>query len=149
MRARLSSRAVVEGLPTLILVPFLYFYLPDGPDKCRWFNERENQVARARIERKSGDANEKLTLAGLIESARDPWTWFAGEFAACEGTSSSRLTRRLAGLLHFLGSTSFNSIAVFCSQIVKDMGFTSINAQGLQAPPFFLAFVVGVVRLSR
>lgn len=70
---------VVEGLPTLILVPFLFFWLPDAPDKCRWFTERENQIARARIERKSGDANEKLTFAGLIESARDPWTWFAGE----------------------------------------------------------------------
>jgi hypothetical protein len=106
----------------------VYFFLPDAPNKCKWFTARENEVAKARIEKGNADANEGLTWAGLRESLLDPWTWFAG-------------------ILHFLGSTSFNSIAVFCSAIVKAMGFSAINAQGLQAPPFFLAWLVGIVSI--
>lgn len=33
---------------------------------------------------------------------------------------------------------------VFLPSILKDMGFTSINAQGLTAPPFFLSFLVTI-----
>lgn len=33
---------------------------------------------------------------------------------------------------------------VFLPTILKDMGFSSINAQGLTAPPFFLSFLVTI-----
>lgn len=33
---------------------------------------------------------------------------------------------------------------VFITQIIKDMGFTSIAAQGLSAPPYVVAFFVAV-----
>lgn len=35
-------------------------------------------------------------------------------------------------------------ILVFLPTILKDMGFSSINAQGLTAPPFFLSFLVTI-----
>lgn len=35
-------------------------------------------------------------------------------------------------------------ILVFLPSILKDMGFSSINAQGLTAPPFFLSFLVTI-----
>ena len=33
---------------------------------------------------------------------------------------------------------------VFLPSILKDMGFTSINAQGLTAPPYFLSFLITI-----
>lgn len=35
---------------------------------------------------------------------------------------------------------SFSSLPVFLPTILKNMGFTAINAQGLSAPPYFLSF---------
>lgn len=42
----------------------------------------------------------------------------------------------------FLLQTSFASLPAFLPTIVKEMGFTSIQAQGLSAPPYFLAWLV-------
>ena len=33
---------------------------------------------------------------------------------------------------------------MFLTAIIKDMGFTSVNAQGLSAPPYILAFILAV-----
>lgn len=38
----------------------------------------------------------------------------------------------------------FASLPVFLPTILEDMGFSSINAQGLTAPPFFLSFLVTI-----
>ena len=38
----------------------------------------------------------------------------------------------------------FASLPVFLPTILEDMGFGSINAQGLTAPPFFLSFLVTI-----
>ena len=39
-------------------------------------------------------------------------------------------------------NVSYSSLPVFLPTILKEMGFSSINAQGLTAPPFFLSFLV-------
>lgn len=44
-------------------------------------------------------------------------------------------------LMYFSGNVAFSSLPVFLPTILKEMGFSSINAQGLTAPPFFLSFL--------
>jgi cyanate permease len=44
--------------------------------------------------------------------------------------------------MYFSGNVAFSSLPVFLPTILKEMGFSSINAQGLTAPPFFLSFLV-------
>lgn len=44
--------------------------------------------------------------------------------------------------MYFSCNVSFSSLPVFLPTILKDMGFTSINAQGLTAPPYFLSFLI-------
>jgi dipeptide/tripeptide permease len=44
--------------------------------------------------------------------------------------------------MYFSGNVAFSSLPVFLPTILKAMGFSSINAQGLTAPPFFLSFIV-------
>lgn len=46
--------------------------------------------------------------------------------------------------MYFSCNVSFSSLPVFLPTILKDMGFTAINAQGLTAPPFFLSFLVTI-----
>jgi cyanate permease len=44
-------------------------------------------------------------------------------------------------LMYFSCNVSFSSLPVFLPTILKEMGFTAINAQGLTAPPFFASFL--------
>jgi dipeptide/tripeptide permease len=47
--------------------------------------------------------------------------------------------------MYFSCNVSFSSLPVFLPTILKEMGFSSINAQGLTAPPFFLSFLITVI----
>jgi hypothetical protein len=47
--------------------------------------------------------------------------------------------------IHFCCNYSFAELSNFLPTIVADMGYTSVNAQGLAAPPYFSAFLLGVV----
>lgn len=42
--------------------------------------------------------------------------------------------------MYFASNVSFSSLPVFLPLILKEMGFTAVNAQGLTAPPYFVSF---------
>jgi hypothetical protein len=44
--------------------------------------------------------------------------------------------------MYFASNVSFSSLPVFLPLILKEMGFTAVNAQGLTAPPYFVSFVL-------
>jgi len=46
--------------------------------------------------------------------------------------------------MYFSCGVSFASLPVFLPTILNEMGFTAINAQGLSAPPYFVAFILTV-----
>ncbi len=46
--------------------------------------------------------------------------------------------------MYFSGNVAFSSLPVFLPTILLEMGFSSVNAQGLTAPPFFLSFLVTI-----
>lgn len=46
--------------------------------------------------------------------------------------------------MYFSCNVSFASLPVFLPTILKEMGFTAINAQGLTAPPYFLSFLLTI-----
>ncbi len=39
---------IVEGAPTIIMAFISFFFLPDSPEKARFLNEEEKEVAKAR-----------------------------------------------------------------------------------------------------
>jgi hypothetical protein len=138
---------IIEAMPTFICGALILFFLPSGPGKCRFLNERENAVAYARVfQGKPGEQEKGLNVKRMSRGLIRPWTW-------------------LIAVIHFCGSTAFNSISVFLTAILRDvsrvrmgeqytmrwypphpsqMGFTSIKAQGMSAPPYIVAYVVAV-----
>ena len=46
--------------------------------------------------------------------------------------------------MYFSTNVGFSSLPVFLPTIIAEMGFTPIQAQGLSAPPYFLAFLAVV-----
>jgi len=47
--------------------------------------------------------------------------------------------------MYFSCNVSFSSLPVFLPTIITEMGFSRVTAQGLSAPPYFLAFIVVVL----
>lgn len=45
---------LVEGLATLIMVPFAWFFTPDSPDKARFLTAEEQEVVKSRAVKQVG-----------------------------------------------------------------------------------------------
>ncbi|KAI5286013.1 hypothetical protein KEM54_000127 [Ascosphaera aggregata] len=118
---------LVEGLLTVLVAPVAFFFLPDSASTAKFLTEEEKAAAGARSLRRNGEEttdhsiNCKDTLRTLMDLK--PW---------------------LTALMYFSCNVSFSSLPVFLPTVLKDMGFTSIKAQGLTAPPFFASFLVTI-----
>ncbi|KAK4453994.1 major facilitator superfamily domain-containing protein [Podospora aff. communis PSN243] len=122
---------LVEGIPTLLLAIVLYLLLPDSPAAATFLTPAEKRVASARAILQSGTPDSSSRLGGLslseaLAAFRSPQTW-------------------IQPLMYFSCNVSFASLPVFLPAILTGMGYSSVNAQGLTAPPYFLAFVVCLI----
>lgn len=118
---------LVEGLPTIAMAPVAYFFLPDSPHKARFLDEDEKRIAVARGVRQTGTTERigGVQWKNVGATLLDPKPWFTA-------------------LMYFSCNVSFSSLPVFLPTILEEMGFTSITAQGLSAPPYFLSFLVTI-----
>ncbi|KAI9926935.1 hypothetical protein ASPWEDRAFT_121168 [Aspergillus wentii DTO 134E9] len=119
---------LVEGIPTCLASILAWFFLPDNPASATFLTEEEREVARARALRRTGESEKKrgLNWKELGETLLDAKAW-------------------LTALMYFSCNVSYSSLPVFLPTILEDMGFTSINAQGLTAPPYFLSFIITIL----
>ncbi|MCJ1297972.1 hypothetical protein MMC08_000761 [Hypocenomyce scalaris] len=118
---------LVEGLPTILMAPVAFFFLPDSPDKAKFLNEEEKLIAKARGVRQVGDTER---IGGVVwkdvgAALLDAKCWFTA-------------------LMYFSCNVSFSSLPVFLPTILTDMGFNAIDSQGLTAPPFFISFLITI-----
>ncbi|KAL4797684.1 major facilitator superfamily domain-containing protein [Aspergillus venezuelensis] len=118
---------LVEGAPSLVAALLAWCFLPDHPSTARFLTEEEKDVARARSLRRSGEG-ERVQGVDMKELGRTlldvkPW---------------------ITALMYFSCNVSFSSLPVFLPTILEAMGFESINAQGLTAPPFFVSFLLSI-----
>ena len=69
---------LVEGLPTILMAPVAYFFVPDSPDKAKFLNHEERAVARARAVRQTGTSERlgSLNLGDFAKALLDPKAWF-------------------------------------------------------------------------
>lgn len=122
---------IIEAIPPLILAFVVFFFLPDSAATAKFLTEEEKATARARAISHSG--HEAGTAQGnrvgsinprdIVETLKTPQAW-------------------IQALMYFSCNVAFASLPVFLPAVLTGMGFTSVNAQGLTAPPYFLAFAV-------
>ncbi|KAI1093782.1 MFS general substrate transporter [Rostrohypoxylon terebratum] len=121
---------LVEGIPTMLMSIFAFFFIPDSPEKARFLTSEEKDIVRARAMRQVGtDANARIggfSIKELLPVFIDAKAW-------------------LCGLMYFCGNVTYSSLPVFLPTILEDMGYTAINAQGLSAPPSFSAFLFALI----
>ncbi|KAI1341272.1 major facilitator superfamily transporter [Xylariaceae sp. FL0016] len=118
---------IVEGIPSILLAFAAYRFMPDSADTARFLNEEEREVAKARAIQQTGSEGAKrvghVDFREVFSSFLDIKTWFYP-------------------LMYFSCNVSFSSLPVFLPNILKNMGYSAINAQGLTAPPYFLSFLI-------
>ncbi|KAI2468234.1 MFS general substrate transporter [Annulohypoxylon bovei var. microspora] len=121
---------LVEGIPTILMSIFAFFFIPDSPEKAKFLTTEEKDIVRARAMRQVGtNANARIggfKIKDILPVFIDPKAW-------------------LCGLMYFCGNVTYSSLPVFLPTILEDMGYTAINAQGLSAPPSFVAFLFALI----
>ncbi|PNS18764.1 High-affinity nicotinic acid transporter [Sphaceloma murrayae] len=120
---------LVEGIPTILMAPIVYLYLPDSPHKARFLTPSERTVAAAREVRQVGTPTRigGLSLHDARTTLLDPKAW-------------------LQALMYFSCNTAYGSLPVFLPTFLQQsLGFESIDAQGLTAPPYFFSFLITIL----
>ncbi|KAG5929309.1 hypothetical protein E4U42_006290, partial [Claviceps africana] len=119
---------LVEGLPVVAMAVVSYFAMPNSAHDAWFLTENEKRVALARQVRQVGETKRvgSIDLRETFRTLLDVKPW-------------------LTGFMYFSCNVSYSSLPVFLPTILKDMGFSGLNAQGLSAPPYFVAFVVTIV----
>ncbi|KAF9077414.1 major facilitator superfamily domain-containing protein [Rhodocollybia butyracea] len=110
-RLSFHCRAVCLGIAT-------FFFLPDRPESTRYLNEREREIALARMNRgTSGD------VAHIWMAFRD-WRVYCG------------------GVIYFAWSCSLASISAFLPTILETFGISNSKVQLMTIPPYAVAAAV-------
>ncbi|KAI1273961.1 major facilitator superfamily domain-containing protein [Xylaria sp. FL0933] len=121
---------LVEGLPSIVLAFVAFKYMPDSADTAHFLTEEEKQAAKTRALQQTGNEGTArighVNLKESFQSVKNIKTW-------------------IPPLMYFSCNVSFSSLPVFLPVILQGIGFTAINAQGLSAPPYVLAFIVCVL----
>jgi hypothetical protein len=130
---------LVEGLPTVVMAFVAWFFLPDSPEKAKFLTAEEREAARARGVRQTGGAAKigGISWKEMFQGLLDVKAWILAVSVA----SSHNYVTNSRQLMYFSGNVAFSSLPVFLPTILTDMGFSSVNAQGLSAPPYFVSFI--------
>ncbi|KAA8905772.1 hypothetical protein TRICI_005229 [Trichomonascus ciferrii] len=119
---------LLEGLATLVVVPFAYFVLPDLPANTKWLSDQERDMAMWRLRREVGkddwvSSEEDSTIAGFKMAVKDIKVWISGiglTFYAAAG----------AGIQNFFPS------------VVASLNYNTTNTLLLTVPPYMLCVIV-------
>ncbi|KAM0178521.1 hypothetical protein ACHAPF_003544 [Botrytis cinerea] len=121
---------LVEGLPAILAGVLTWFLMPDSPEKAKFLTKEEVLIAQAR----------KVRQVGTTDSDRPrgiQWHEVRAAFLDIKNWTTA--------LMYFSCNVSFASLPVFLPTILAAMGFSSVTAQGLSAPPYFLAFLAVIL----
>ncbi len=68
---------MVEGLPTVLMAPIAWYFIPDSPDKATFLSHQERNVARARAVRQTGTSERlgSVNVKQLAQTLLDPKAW--------------------------------------------------------------------------
>jgi len=125
---------IVEGVPTCLIAVLAWFIVPDSPATAYFLKGRDREVAIELSLRQPGDRTETKGLQ---------WNQVLG--AVLDYRSY------LPALMYFGCNVCFGSLPLFVPTIISEMGsFTTIQSNGLSAPPYLLCWmcIVGVSFLS-
>jgi MFS family permease len=121
-QANQYSPSFTEGAPTVAFAAVVYFFLPDSPSTARFLTEEQRELSVARMETVDRTAKSKVNWKQIVAGLTDYQNY-------------------IHTLIHFSCNYSFAGLSNFLPTIVRDMGYSSLDAQGLTAPAYFASFL--------
>jgi predicted MFS family arabinose efflux permease len=117
---------IIEGIPSCCAALLAFFFLPDNLPSAKFLNEREQRIAAHFIQR--GQTPDLEHHRGIrfkeMLSAFADWRAY------------------IPGLIYFSCNVSFASLPLFVPTIISEIGtFSTIQSNGLSAPPYLLCFL--------
>lgn len=114
----------VIGLPCIALATVAWFWLPDNPSKCKFLSEREREIAV------------EISMSQPGDRDNDKFQWKQAAGALLDYRSY------IPALIYFGCNVCFGSLPLFVPTIISEMGsFTTIQSNGLSAPPYILCWI--------
>ena len=113
---------IIEGAPTVLFGLVVYFFLPDSPGTASCLTEHEQTLAVERMQTRDRTEKSKVHWKQFLAGAID-YRNFVHTF------------------IHFMCNYSFAALSNFLPTIVQNMGYSSVNAQGLTAPIYLVSFL--------
>ncbi|KAJ5249964.1 hypothetical protein N7489_000374 [Penicillium chrysogenum] len=113
---------IIEGAPTVLFSVVVFFFLPDSPGSASFLDEREQTEAVERMQSFDTTKKSKVSWSQVLSGLSDYKNYIHMS-------------------IHFCCNYSFGGLSNFLPTIIQHMGYTSINAQGLSAPPYFVSFL--------
>lgn len=104
----------------------VFFFLPDSPGSAKFLDETEQTEAVERLQTIDRTAKSKLQWKQVISGLMDYKNYV-------------HMT------IHFCCNYSFSGLSNFLPTIVETLGYTSVKAQGLSAPPYLASFICCMV----
>lgn len=100
----------------------VFFFLPDSPGTAKFLSESEQTEAVERLHTVDRTAKNRLDWRQVVSGLTDYKNY-------------------VHMAIHFCCNYSFSGLSNFLPTILETMGYTSINSQGLAAPPYFVSFL--------
>ncbi|KAF7625167.1 hypothetical protein AFLA_002041 [Aspergillus flavus NRRL3357] len=117
---------IIEGAPTVLFSVIVFFFLADSPGTAKFLTESEQTQAVERLQTVDQTAKNKMEWKQVLQGLSDYKNYI-------------HMT------IHFCCNYSFAGLSNFLPTIIQEMGYTSVNAQGLSAPPYFASFLLCIV----
>lgn len=119
---------IVEGLPTVVVGAIGYLCLPNDPKECYFLNEHEKRILVSRMAKQTGTTERSRKL-----------NWKENALAIIDPKNIFPM------LMYFGINVSFASLPVFLPTILLGMGYSSVNAQGMTAPPYLFTAIINLL----
>ncbi|THH00402.1 hypothetical protein EW026_g2123 [Hermanssonia centrifuga] len=119
---------ILEGTLSCVLAFVMFFLVSDFPEEASWLSEDEKAFVKARLQEDVGQSgrNEPVRLTHFVKLFKDYKSY-------------------LGAVMYFGLIVPAYSFAYFSPTIIQGLGHTAITTQLLSIPPYFAAFVFGMI----
>jgi MFS family permease len=120
-----SADLFIEGVPTILFAPVVFFLLADSPETAKFLTQDHQTLAVERLQTRDTTAKNKIHWRQLFSGLTDYQNY-------------------VHTAIHFCCNYSLTGLSNFLPTIINNMGYESVTAQGLTTPPYFASFLVCV-----
>ncbi|KAJ5973035.1 uncharacterized protein N7479_002953 [Penicillium vulpinum] len=115
---------IIEGAPSCASAIFVWFFLPDYPETCRFLNSEDKALAKQRLAVEGGQGMAKAMTWIEAKAVLTEWRLYAHY------------------LVYFAISVPFSSLSLLTPTITAGLGYENLQSQLMTIPPYAAAYVV-------